>query len=134
MIAYKNERYLKFGRAAAKLDDAVNFFPARLSGVCLIMAAFFLKLDYRRAAKVFRRDRLKHSSPNAGHTEAVTAGALGLRLGGPSYYFNKIVEKPYIGDAHSDPVPADIKKTNRLVIVGSLIFLFFLVGLRLLLI
>jgi len=134
MIAYKNERYLKFGRAAAKLDDAVNFFPARLSGFCLIMAAFFLKLDYREAAKVFRRDRLKHSSPNAGHTEAVTAGALGVRLGGPSYYFNKIVDKPYIGDVHSAPVPADIKKTNRLVIVGSLIFLFFLVGLRLLLI
>jgi adenosylcobinamide-phosphate synthase len=134
MIAYKNERYLKFGRAAAKLDDAVNFFPARISGLCLIMAAFFLKLDYREAAKVFLRDRLKHSSPNSGHTEAVTAGALGIRLGGPSYYFNKIVEKPYIGDAHSVAVPADIKKTNRLVIVGSLVFLFFLVGIRLLLI
>lgn len=134
MIAYKNERYLKFGRVAAKLDDAVNFFPARLSGVCLIIAAFLLKLDYRKAAKVFLRDRLKHSSPNAGHTEAVTAGALGVRLGGPSFYFNKIVEKPFIGDQDSEPLPADIKKTNRLVIVGSLIFLVFLVGLRMFLI
>jgi adenosylcobinamide-phosphate synthase len=132
MIAYKNERYLKFGRVAAKLDDAVNFFPARISGVCLIIAAFFLKLDYRKAAKVFMRDRLKHSSPNAGHTEAATAGALGVRLGGPSFYFNKIVEKPYMGDSDSEPIPADIKKTNRLVIVGSLIFFVFLVGLRLL--
>ena len=134
MIAYKNERYLKFGRVAAKLDDVVNFFPARLSGVCLIIAAFLLKLDYRKAAKVFLRDRLKHSSPNAGHTEAVTAGALGVRLGGPSFYFNKIVEKPFIGDQDSEPLPADIKKTNRLVIVGSLIFLVFLVGLRMFLI
>lgn len=134
MIAYKNERYIKFGRVAAKLDDAVNFIPARLSGVCLIMAAFFLKLDYRKAAKVFRRDRLKHSSPNAGHTEAAAAGALGVRLGGPSFYFNKIVDKPYIGDADAVPVPADIERTNHLVIVGSLIFFAILVGLRMLLI
>lgn len=133
MIAYKNERYLKFGRVAAKLDDAVNFFPARISGLCLIIAAFFLKLDYRKAAKVFLRDRLKHSSPNAGHTEAATAGALGVRLGGPSFYFDKIVEKPYMGDSESEPIPADIKKTNRLIIVGSLFFFVFLVGLRLLL-
>lgn len=134
MIAYKNERYIKFGRVAAKLDDMVNFIPARLSGVCLIMAAFFLKLDYRKAAKVFRRDRLKHSSPNAGHTEAAAAGALGVQLGGPSIYFNKIVDKPYIGDADLPPVPSDIERTNRLVIVGSLIFFAFLVGLRMLLI
>ncbi len=134
MIAYKNERYIKFGRVAAKLDDAVNFIPARLSGCCLIMAAFFLKLDYRKAAKVFLRDRLQHASPNAGHTEAPAAGALGVQLGGPSLYFNEIVEKPYIGDADVHPVPGDIQKTNRLVIVGSLIFLAFLVGLRMLLI
>jgi adenosylcobinamide-phosphate synthase len=130
MIAYKNERYLQFGWVAAKLDDAVNFFPARLSGVCLIIAAFILKLDYKKAAKIFLRDRLKHASPNAGHTEAVTAGALGVRLGGPSYYFSKMVEKPYIGDPAPEPVPEDIKKTNRLVIVGSIVFLIFLVGLR----
>ena len=134
MIAYKNERYLKFGRVAARLDDAVNFFPARISGVCLILAAFFLKLDYRTAAKVFLRDRLKHSSPNAGHTEAVAAGALGVTLGGPSFYFNKIVEKPFIGDSDSEPMPADIKKTNHLVIVGSLAFFVLLVGLRMLLV
>jgi adenosylcobinamide-phosphate synthase len=134
MIAYKNERYLKFGRVAAKLDDAVNFFPARISGFCLIMAAFFLKLDYRTATKVFLRDRLKHSSPNAGHTEATAAGALGIRLGGPSFYFDKIVEKPFMGDSDSEPIPADIKKTNHLVIVGSLIFFVLLVGVRMLLI
>ena len=134
MIAYKNAKYLKFGRVAAKLDDVVNFFPARISGLCLIIAAFFLKLDYRTAAKVFLRDRLKHSSPNAGHTEATAAGALGVRLGGPSFYFDKIVEKPFIGDSDSEPMPADIKKTNHLVIVGSLVFFVLLVGIRLLLI
>ncbi len=134
MIAYKNEKYLKFGRVAAKLDDVVNFFPARISGICLIMAAIFLNLDYRKAARVFLRDRLQHSSPNAGHTEAAVAGALGIRLGGPSYYFNQIVEKPYIGDADSNPVPEDIKKTNRLVILGSSIFVVLLIGIRLLLI
>lgn len=130
MIAYKNERYLEFGRFAAKLDDAVNFFPARLSGVCLIIAAFFLQLDYRGAARVFVRDRLQHASPNAGHTEAATAGALGLRLGGPSVYFNKTVVKPYMGDTDSEPVPEDIPKTNRLVIVGSIIFVVIVAGLR----
>lgn len=134
MIGYKNERYLQFGRVAARLDDAVNFFPARISGVCLIIAAFIIKLDYRGAAKVFLQDRLHHASPNAGHTEAATAGALGVRLGGPSVYFNKIVEKPYMGDSGVEPVPEDIKKTNRLVLVGSLIFFFFITGLRSLLI
>ncbi len=134
MIAYKNEQYLKFGRIAARLDDVVNFIPARLSGVCLIIAAFFLKLDYRGAARVFLEDRLQHASPNAGHTEAATAGALGVRLGGPSVYFNKVVEKPYIGDAVCEPVPEDIKKTNLLVIVGSIIFGIFLGAIRLVLV
>jgi adenosylcobinamide-phosphate synthase len=134
MIAYKNEKYLKFGRAAARLDDAVNFIPARLSGLCLIVAAFFLKLDYRGAARVFLRDRLQHSSPNAGHTEAAAAGALGVRLGGPSIYFDKTVEKPYMGDSQREPVPADIKKTNRLVIAGAFIFVVLLIGLRILIV
>ncbi|MDK9707758.1 MAG: adenosylcobinamide-phosphate synthase CbiB [Desulforhopalus sp.] len=132
MIGYKNEKYLQFGRCAAKLDDILNFLPARISGLCVIMAAIFLKLDYRGAARIFRRDRLRHSSPNAGHTEAAAAGALGLRLGGPSSYFGKIVEKPYLGDGIREPVPEDIKKTNRLVMVGVSIFLLLLIGLRLL--
>lgn len=131
MIGYKNEQYLHFGRAAAKLDDVVNFFPSRISGLCVIVAAFFLKLDYREAARIFLRDRLNHSSPNAGHTEAATAGALGLRLGGPSFYFGKIVEKPYLGDGIREPVADDIKKTNRLILVGTSIFIVLLVGLRL---
>ncbi len=131
MIGYKNEKYLQFGKAAAKLDDAVNFLPSRISGLCVIPAAFFLKLDYRDAARIFWRDRLNHSSPNAGHTEAATAGALGLRLGGPSSYFGKIVEKPYLGDGVREPVPEDIKRTNHLMLVGTAIFVTLLLGLRL---
>lgn len=130
MIGYKNDTYLIFGRAAAKLDDAVNCIPARLSGICLIIAAFLLKLDYKKAAEIFLRDRLQHSSPNAGHTEAVTAGALGIQLGGPSVYFNTIVVKPFIGDRTREAVPADIKATNHLVVVGSILFVGILVSLR----
>lgn len=130
MIAYKNKTYIDFGRCAAQLDDVVNFIPARMSGLCIIITAFFLKLDYRGAARIFFRDRLQHASPNAGHTEAAVAGALGIRLGGPSNYFGKIVEKPYMGDSGRDLEPRDIKKTNQLVVSGSLVFVLFMVGLR----
>ena len=123
MIGYKNDKYRQFGMAAARLDDIVNFLPARLSGLCVIVAAFFLNLDYRKAAKVFFRDRLNHSSPNAGHTEAAAAGALGVWLGGPSTYFGQVVEKPYMGEGGRAAFPEDIPKANKLVLVGSLIFL-----------
>lgn len=129
MIGYKNEQYLLFGRAAAKLDDVANFLPARISGLCVIIAAFFLKLDYREAARIYLRDRLRHASPNSGHTEAATAGALGLRLGGPSSYFGRIVDKPFIGDGLRDPVPGDIAKANSLMVTGSLIFIVLVAGL-----
>lgn len=130
MIGYKNDQYLLFGRCAAKLDDLMNFLPARISGLCVIMAAFFLKLDYREAARIFRRDRLSHSSPNSGHTEAATAGALGLRLGGPSSYFGSVVEKPYLGDGLREGTPGDIQKANHLMLVGALIFLILMIGFR----
>jgi len=130
MIGYKNEKYLHFGRSAAKLDDVINFIPARISGLCLIIAAFLLKLDYRRAARIFFRDRLMHSSPNAGHSEAAVAGSLGIRLGGPSNYFGKVVDKPYMGDGERKLVPGDIKKTNILVIIGSFIFVTIMICFR----
>lgn len=130
MIGYKNDKYRQFGMAAARLDDAVNFLPARLSGLCVIVAAFFLNLDYRKAAKVFFRDRLNHSSPNSGHTEAAAAGALGVWLGGPSTYGGQVVEKPFMGEEGRAAFPEDIPKANNLVLVGSLIFLLSLVALR----
>lgn len=132
MIGYRNERYLKFGRVAARLDDVANFVPSRVSGVCIIMAAFFLELDYREAARILRRDRLKHKSPNSGHTEAAVAGALGIRLGGPSSYFGTMVDKPYLGDGQRSPTADDIRGCNGLMLVGSLIFFLLLVALHLL--
>jgi adenosylcobinamide-phosphate synthase len=132
MIGYKNKKYIRFGRAAAKIDDVCNFIPARLSGIILILAAFILKLDYRGALRIFLRDRLAHASPNAGHTEAVVAGAFGISLGGPSFYFGTLVEKPYIGDTLRSVESGDIKRCNTLVLVGFFLFAFFLLFFRLL--
>lgn len=130
MIAYKNERYLEFGRVAAKADDLANFLPARLSGVCIIIAAFFIKFDYRKSAKIFFKHRLHHSSPNAGHTEAAVAGALGLRFGGPSVYGGVVVNKEFIGESLRPPTAEDIKKTHTLVLTGTLVFVFFMLVFR----
>lgn len=123
MIAYKNDKYLEFGRIAAILDDVINFIPSRISGICLIIAAMLLNLDYKNAAKIFIRDRNKHASPNAGHTEAAVAGALNIRLGGPLRYFDKVVDKAYLGDDKRSPVVEDIKTTNKLIILASAVFL-----------
>lgn len=117
MVGYKNERYLYFGRAAAKLDDAVNFLPARISAWLMIAAAFLLGSDYdgRRAFAIYRRDRRKHASPNSAQTESVCAGALGIRLAGDASYFGKVVSKPTIGDAVRRVENEDIRRTNRLM-------------------
>jgi len=123
MIGYKNERYIKFGTTAAKLDDFMNFIPSRISGIFIIPAAFTLKLDYRGAFKIFLRDRLSHSSPNAGHTEAAVAGALGIRLGGPAAYFGNVIFKPFIGDDCRKITSDNIEISNKLVLIGSLLFI-----------
>jgi adenosylcobinamide-phosphate synthase len=88
-------------------------------------------LDYREAARILRRDRLNHKSPNSGHTEATVAGALGIRLGGPSSYFGTMVDKPYLGDGLRSPTADDIRAGNGLMLVGSLIFFLLLVALHL---
>ena len=98
MVGYKNEKYLHFGRAAAKLDDAVNYVPARLSALAMIASAFLLKLDGKNAFRIWRRDRRNHASPNSAQTESACAGALGVQLGGNASYFGKLYEKPTIGD------------------------------------
>jgi len=121
MFGYKNERYLYFGWASARIDDLVNYLPARLSGVCVILTAYLLRKNGQNSRKIFFRDRLNHTSPNAAHTEAAVAGALGLQLGGPSYYFGEIINKPEIGDQLQPISPAHILKTNVVVIVGSLL-------------
>ena len=119
MVGYKNDRYLYFGRCAARLDDVMNYLPARLAGVLLCLAAPLAGLDGRGAWRIFLRDRRKHKSPNSAHTEAAAAGALGLRLAGPSVYFGELVEKPFIGDGGRGVEPEDIRRVNRLMFAGA---------------
>lgn len=126
MVGYKNDRYMNFGRAAAKLDDIVNYIPARVSAVIMIEAAgilsvFSKKYDAKRAARIFKRDRYNHASPNSAQTEAVCAGALGLRLAGDASYFGKVVKKPYIGDEIRKIEKEDIVRANKLLYVSAFI-------------
>lgn len=115
IIGYKNDRYIYLGRAAARLDDAVNFIPSRISALIMIISAFILRFDGKNAVKIFIRDRYKHKSPNSAQTEAVCAGALGVELGGSNYYFGKLVIKPVIGEKKRNIVPYDIVRVNRLM-------------------
>lgn len=120
MIGYKNDRYLYFGRAAAKLDDVVNYVPARISACLMVAATLFLKDgNPRRAWKIYRRDCRKHASPNSAQTESVCAGAMGIQLAGDASYFGKIVKKPYIGDPVRQVEIEDIKRTNRLMYITA---------------
>jgi adenosylcobinamide-phosphate synthase len=98
MIAYKNERYLYFGRVAARVDDLLNFIPARLSALLFIIVAFVLPYKGRKAVAMMWRDAHKHPSPNGGYGEATVAGALGIRLGGHNSYFGKDTFRAYMGD------------------------------------
>lgn len=117
MIGYKNERFLLFGKAAAKLDDAANFLPSRICAVLMIAVSFMGGNDYsgNQAYRIYRRDRRKHASPNSAQTEAVCAGALGVQLAGDASYFGKIVKKELIGDAVREVEIEDIPRANRLL-------------------
>ena len=121
MVGYKNEKYLYFGRAAAKLDDFVNFLPARISALLMIAASYLSGSDFsgKGAWKIYRRDRRKHASPNSAQTESVCAGALSIRLAGDASYFGKTVKKPYIGEALRKVEYEDIKRANHLMYVTA---------------
>ena len=123
MIGYKDEKYLSFGRYAAKLDDIVNFIPARVSAILMILSCAFLGKDYngKNAYRIFKRDRFNHASPNSAQTESVCAGALSIQLAGPASYFGKRYEKPFIGDKLRDVELMDIRRANRLMILTSLL-------------
>ena len=123
MVGYKNDKYLYFGRAAAKLDDVVNFIPARISAYLMIAAAYIggKAFDGKRAYRIYKRDRRNHASPNSAQTESVCAGALGIQLAGDASYFGKVVKKPYIGDAHRAVEREDIVRVNQLMYVTAVI-------------
>ena len=110
MFGYKNDKYIEFGYFPANLDDVFNYIPARLSGYFIVVVSFILGLDYKNSFKIYKRDKNNHSSPNSAHPEAAVAGALNVQLGGPNYYFGKLVEKQTIGD---DREKIDINKVNN---------------------
>lgn len=118
-FGYRNERYLRFGWASAKLDDVVNYFPARLTAPLVCIAAAVLGQSAADALRVLRRDGRKHPSPNSGLTEAAVAGALGVQLGGLSYYGGMPSEKPTLGDPHTALQRRHIWQTNLLMLVSS---------------
>ncbi len=119
MVGYKNDRYLDFGRASAKLDDLLNWVPSRLAALFMVAVCPLVRLDARGAWRIWRRDRRRHASPNSAQTESACAGALGLRLAGPAVYFGKLVDKPTIGDASRAIEWADIARANRLMLAAS---------------
>jgi adenosylcobinamide-phosphate synthase len=115
MIGYKNEKYLYFGRFAARMDDVFNYIPAVLTAWLSIAAAKVLGFNYKQALQIYKRDKNNHPSPNSGKPEAVYAGALGLQLGGSSSYGGKVVSKATIGDKIKAADYADISKANTLM-------------------
>lgn len=129
MLGYKNERYRYFGTAAARLDDIANFIPARIAAFCMILSSFFMKnASFRRAFRIFFRDRYKHESPNSAQTESVMAGILGIQLNGDAVYEGKIEHKPSLGDSLRPIERDDIKKAVKIMYISTLIFLSAIVG------
>ena len=124
MVGYKNNKYIYFGRISAKLDDAANWIPARITALTMVIYSFFApKLNGTRALKILARDRYNHSSPNSGQSEAACAGAIGIQLGGNAYYFGQLYEKKTIGDPVVPVVFDHIKLANQLMYGSSILAL-----------
>lgn len=123
MVGYKNEKYMDFGKFSAKVDDAANFIPARITGILIVLASMILGYDYKNSLKIFLRDRKNHSSPNSAHSEASVAGALGVQFGGKVSYFGKEIDKPTIGDKTKEFELEDIRKNIRIMYVTSFLSL-----------
>lgn len=131
MVGYKNEKYQYLGTAAAKLDDILNYIPARLSGLFMILGAYLLKMDGNNEKKIFVRDRYNHASPNSAQTEAVMAGALDIQLAGDAWYFGELHKKPYIGDPIREITIEDIPNSHKLMYGTAVISLVIFGALRL---
>jgi adenosylcobinamide-phosphate synthase len=123
MVGYRNQRYREFGWAAARLDDLLNWLPARLTTLLLVIASGLLCLDACGAWRVARRDARRHASPNAGWPEAAAAGALGVQLGGPARYFGLWCEKPTFGDGGRDVTAEDYRKMVQIMYATALLAL-----------
>lgn len=121
MVGYKNEKYLYFGRAAAHLDDAANWLPSRLAALLWIVCAGLCGQSLPGAWRIWRRDRRRHASPNSAQTESACAGALGVQLAGPAWYFGEYYDKKTIGDDVRPIEPKDIARTNRVMLTGSVL-------------
>jgi adenosylcobinamide-phosphate synthase len=123
MVGYKNERYLRFGTTAARIDDVANFLPARLSVPLIAAAARLLggPAGQHRAWRTAWDEGRHHTSPNAGYPEAAFAGALAVRLNGPNYYHGRLVQKPYIGVAFGPVSSRHIPKAWRIMLAASLL-------------
>ena len=134
MLGYKNEKYLYFGRCAAKLDDAANWLPSRLAALLWVAAAALTGHNARGAWRIWRRDRRRHASPNSAQTESACAGALGVQLAGPAYYFGEYYDKPTIGDPLREIEPWDILRANRMMYAESLLALALGLAVRLMLV
>nr|MCR5619933.1 adenosylcobinamide-phosphate synthase CbiB [Lachnospiraceae bacterium] len=120
MLGYKNERFKDFGFFSAKADDVFNFLPSRISALFMVAGTFVIGIfskgyDAKSAARIWKRDRLNHKSPNSAQTESVCAGALGLKLGGPHLYGGVMVDKPFIGDEIRHAEITDIRRSNNLM-------------------
>ena len=122
MVGYKNDKYLDFGRAAALLDDVVNFLPSRISAYLMIAACVFLGKDFsaKNAARIHKRDCRKHASPNSAQTESAAAGALGIRLAGDAVYFGEVHKKEFIGDDTRPVEYQDIRRVNKLMYAAAI--------------
>lgn len=131
MVGYHNDIYENFGFFAARLDDVVNFLPARISALFMIIAAFFMGKEYsgRDALRIFLRDRYQHKSPNSAQTESACAGAMHIRLAGDASYFGKIQKKPFIGDPIREIEIEDIKRAGKLMFATQVLVLLVLIGL-----
>ena len=132
MVGYKNEKYLYFGRAAAHLDDAANYVPSRLAALLWILCAGLCGQSLPGAWRIWRRDRRRHASPNSAQTESACAGALGVQLAGPAWYFGQYYDKKTIGDSLRPIEPRDIARTNRVMLAGSTLAVLLGAGLRML--
>jgi adenosylcobinamide-phosphate synthase len=128
MVGYKNEKYFYFGKASARMDDVLNYIPARLSIPLIAIASQILAGTGMRALKTAVQEGSNHSSPNAGLPEAAFAGALKVKLNGPNYYSGKRVDKPYIGGRYGETRIDHVKKACDIMMLSSVLWLVFLWG------